>query len=159
MALLWHSATWRAIVRATRNPYVFAAFFAASTAGATGLAWASQAVTDAVAANTLEELEEMKGRDFDTARYAQRSKAALADVLAGARGEEPKAGLKLPPIQWHPGAVEREERQRRRRVGRGDAVAGKGVVAGAGEGDGAAKKREVAGSGERGVGSKGGGSG
>lgn len=123
MALLWeHSRTWRSLVRATRNPYILTAFVLTSAGGATALAWGSQAATDAVADGNLQELQEYKSRDFETARYAAHSKAALAELLDGARGgggapreagAKPAAKLKLPPVQWHPGAVEREERAKR----------------------------------------------
>lgn len=123
MALLWeHSRTWRAIVRATRNPYVLGGFFVASVSGATAIAWGSQAATDSVAKDTLKELEEFKTRDFETARYAQHSKAALGKMFDGVRGierneKEENNGrpvMRLPPIQWHPGAIEREKKTKLR---------------------------------------------
>lgn len=104
-------------MRATTNPLVLAAFFGASVGGASLVAWGSQAVTDAAAAETRKDLEDLKRRDFETARYARHSKAALGQMFDSVRGAEAdeavgdgRAVMKLPPIQWHPGAIAREER-------------------------------------------------
>lgn len=118
MALLYErSRTWRAIVRATQNPAILAAFFGVSVGGASLVAWGSQKVTDAAAEETKNELEQLKRRDMETARYAKHSKAALGKMFKSVRGVEeeskPDDGrpvMKLPPIQWHPGAVEREKK-------------------------------------------------
>lgn len=118
MALLYErSRTWRAIVRATQNPVILAGFFGATVAGASLIAWGSQMATDAAAEETKKEMEHLKRKDIETARYARHSKVALGKMFNSVRGIEEEApakdappSMKLPPIQWHPGAVEREKK-------------------------------------------------
>lgn len=118
MALLYErSRTWRALVRATQNPWILAGFFGVSVGGASIIAWSSQKATDAVAEETKKEMEQLKRKDIETARYAKHSKVALGKMFDSVRGIEEEApakgappAMRLPPIQWHPGAVEREKK-------------------------------------------------
>lgn len=118
MALLYErSRTWRAIVRATQNRFVLAGFFGVTVGGASLIAWSSQKATDVVAEETRKDMEQLKRKDIETARYAKHSKAALGKMFNSVRGIEEEApaegappAMKLPPIQWHPGAVEREKK-------------------------------------------------
>jgi hypothetical protein len=78
--------------------------------------WCSQIATDAAAEDTKKELELLKKRDMETERYAKHSKAALGKMFDSVRGIESnddseggRPAMKLPPIQWHPRAVEREK--------------------------------------------------
>jgi hypothetical protein len=119
MALLYEkSVLWRRLVHATRDRRALAVYVAASVAGASALAWGVQAVTDGGSRRTFVEMEKVKKRDSETARYAKHSKEALGimidTVKDGGRDEEKSTGgkqrISLPGVAWHPKAVEREQR-------------------------------------------------
>jgi hypothetical protein len=124
MALLYErSRLWRRIVAATKDPRILLVFAGSTVVGGTLLAWASQSVTDSSSSDTKKELERLKKRDKETARYAKHSKEALATLFeqvqsgrdsASARiveesREAGKPAIKFPGIAWHPKAAKREQ--------------------------------------------------
>jgi hypothetical protein len=126
MALLYEkSVLWRRLVHATKDRRVLAVYMAASVAGASALAWGLQAVTDGGSRRTVVEMEKIKKRDSETARYAKHSKEALGIMIDTvkdgghdeAKSTEGKQRLSLPGVAWHPKAVERDQRATREMSG------------------------------------------
>jgi hypothetical protein len=94
--------------------------FASTTVlAASGFAWVAQSLTESSATDTHQELETLRSRDTETARYAKHSKEALATLFeqvqpngdsesARLLDESRKAGkppIKLPGVAWHPRAA------------------------------------------------------
>lgn len=121
MAYLYaYSATWRAIVNATRNPKIMAVFATATTAGFV-LVWrGSEALTKEAMMTTEEELREKIAHDNLMKQYATTSERALAAMFAQAgKGQEENADLlrhniKVPGVEWHPKAEQRERKPQSR---------------------------------------------
>jgi hypothetical protein len=117
MALLYErSRVWRVIVQATKDPRILFVFAGSTVLAASAFAWGARSLTESSAKDTHQELEKLRGRDKETARYAKHSKEALATLFeqvhpnrdresARILDESRKAGkppIKLPGVAWHP---------------------------------------------------------
>ncbi|KAI0567760.1 hypothetical protein FGB62_1g260 [Gracilaria domingensis] len=119
MAYLYETATWRAIVRATRDPKILLAFSAVTVAGGYLFAKGSQIATDVASEQTKEEMEQHLKKNWEAERYAKHSKNALAVMFDNVRKEdEPDVNekhkrypVKLPGVMWHPKVAERERQK------------------------------------------------
>lgn len=118
MAYLYETVTWRAIVRATRDPKIMMMFAIGSTGSAYLVAKATQLITDPIAEETKSKLEKTIEKDYESARYARHSKNALAVLIdsykSGDDAQSPvkaKHNIKLPGVMWHPKIAKQEREQ------------------------------------------------
>lgn len=119
MAYLYETATWRAIVRATRDPKILLAFTVATVGGGYMIAKGSQIATDRASEQTKEEIEQQLKKDWEAARYARHSKNALAVMFENVRKDSDAEvdskyknyPVKVPGVMWHPKVAEQERRK------------------------------------------------
>ena len=115
MAYLYETATWRSIVRATRDPKMLAIFSVVTTGGAYLIAKGSQVLTDPMAEERKAELEKKLKRDYESARYANHSKRALGVMFDSIQNKPQKEEvdemrrIKLPGVMWHPKVAKKDK--------------------------------------------------
>eukprot|EP00871_Galdieria_phlegrea_P002223 jgi/Galph1/3000/GphlegSOOS_G1698.1 len=119
--LLWQSKWWRYIVYRTKgNPKAMAVVSVSCIASFLGLAWIAQESTERLK-TPLSELKETNISQREQQQYAKAGQAAFATLVLSTVGPEnlseedaSKATVPLPPIAWHPKAIEREKKRQER---------------------------------------------
>ncbi|EME31104.1 hypothetical protein Gasu2_65120 [Galdieria sulphuraria] len=114
--LLWQFKWWRYIVSVTKgNPKVMTAVSISCIGTFVGLAWLAQTSTEKLK-TPLTELKETSITPRERQRYAKAGQEAFASLVLSQLGPEKmspehveKATVPLPPIAWHPKAIQREE--------------------------------------------------
>jgi hypothetical protein len=121
--LLWRSKWWRYIVAITKgNPKMMAAVSITCIGTFVGVAWVAQKSTEKLK-TPLTEIKDTNITRREQQRYAKAGEEAYASLVLSHVGPDKmppehlaKATIPLPPIGWHPKAIERDEKKSREAI-------------------------------------------